>query len=128
MIKQVLIYFIVFISLYFICFYTHQYYLEKQEIVTSFSLKRMYLFHTGFSLIVCVNLLLLSTVNNMFDQLGFIYLATIVIKILFFSLIFYKSVYLAENLTKSTRISIVIPLLIFLLTEVVFVAKILNKK
>lgn len=128
MIKQLFLYGIVFVSLYFICLHFHENYIDNQNIVLSFSLEKMYLFLTGFSLLVCVNLQLLSNVNNIFEQLGFIYLSTIVIKILLFGVIFYESILIEENLSQNTRISIFIPVIIFLLTEVVFVTKILNQK
>ena len=128
MIKPIFSYFVVFISLYFISFHLHQYYLEKNEIVIAFSLEKMYIFLTGFSLLVCLNLLLLSTINNILDLLGFIYLFTIIIKIVCFSALFYESIILAENLSQNTRISIFISVFIFLLTEVIFIVKILNKK
>jgi hypothetical protein len=70
---------------------------------------------------------LFSNVNKIFEQLGFIYLVTIVLKLLLFCLIFYKSLF-AEELLFIARISLFVPMIIFLLTEAVFVAKILKKK
>ena len=102
--------------------------LEKLEIILPYSLRKVYLFHLGFSLLVCSNLQLISTVNKLSEQIGFIYLATLVLKIILFSIIFYQPIFKEENLVQSARISLLIPAIIFLLTEVIFVAKILNKR
>lgn len=128
MIKKLIIYLLTFTALYLIGFYFHENYIENKAILLPFSLQKIYLFHSGFSLMVCANLLLLSSVNKIADQLGFIYLGTILIKLLLFSIIFYKSIITNEILEFSARISLIIPLLIFLLTEAFFVIQILIKK
>ena len=128
MIKSILLYAFVFFSIFFLSFYLHEIILEKQEIILPYSLRKVYLFHLGFSLLICSNLQLLSTVNKLSEQIGFIYLATLVLKIILFSIIFYQPIFKEENLEQSARISLLIPAIIFLLTEVIFVAKTLNKR
>lgn len=128
MIKSLLIYTLVFFGLYFLGFGLHEEYIVKTNQNIPFSLKKVYQFHLGFSLLICLNFKLLSTVNKLFDQLGFIYLGTLLLKIVVFSVVFYSSVFLAENLSQFSRISLLIPTLLFLLTEAIFIAKILNKK
>lgn len=128
MIKQLLTYSIVFFLIYFIGYNLHEIFISNYEIYLPFSLNKIYLFHVGFSLLICSNFLLFSTVNKIFEQLGFIYLVTIVLKIILFCIFFYKSIFTVENLSFSARISLFIPMIIFLLTEAFFVAKILMKK
>ena len=128
MIKSIFVFSVVFFFLFLISFSIHEYYIDNQEIVLPFSLKKVYLFHLGFSLLICTNFLLLSTVHKIFEQLGFIYLGTIVLKLILFSLIFYKSIFTEEELTFAARISLFIPMIVFLSTEAFFVVKILNKK
>jgi hypothetical protein len=128
MIKSIFLYAFVFFTMFFLSLFLHEYYLEKQAIVLPFSLKKVYLFHLGFSLLICTNFLLFSTVDKIFEQLGFIYLATIVLKLIFFCIIFYNPIFTKANLSFSSRVSLFIPMLIFLLTEAVFVAKILMKR
>jgi hypothetical protein len=128
MIKSIITYFFVFFSVFFLSFYFHENYLDNQEVILPFSLKKVYLFHFGFSLLICTNFLLFSTVDKIFEQLGFIYLATLVLKIILFCIIFYQSIFKEEELSQIARISLFIPSIIFLLTEAIFVAKILNKK
>ena len=128
MIKDILLYSVVFFFLFLVSFSLHEFYIENQHIILPFSLRKVYIFHLGFSLIICINFLVFSTVDKVFEQLGFIYLGTIVLKLLLFCLIFYKSIFTEEGLPFSARFSLFIPMIIFLLTEVVFVAKIIKKK
>lgn len=128
MIKNLFLYTLVFFVLYFFSHFLHQSFIEKQKIILPFSLQKVYLFHTGFSLLVCMNLLLFSNVNKIIDQLGFIYLGTILLKLVLFSLLFYSSTIINDSLVLSARISLLIPLIIFLLTEAFFVSKILKRK
>ncbi|MDX6745596.1 DUF6168 family protein [Polaribacter sp. PL03] len=128
MIKSIINTLLAFIILAIVGFYIHTFILENEGIITPFSIKKLYLFHAGFSILVCVNLQLLSTVNKISEQLGFIYLGTLLLKIMLFSATFYNVLIKGENLAIATKISLLIPTFIFLLTEVFFVSKILNKK
>lgn len=128
MIKTIFLYSFIFFTLFFISFSLHNYFLEENQVLLPFSLKKVYLFHLGFSMLICINFKLLSSVNKIADQLGFIYLGTLLLKIVLFSIIFYQSIFTEEELSKISRISLLIPALIFLLTEAIFVAKILNKR
>lgn len=128
MIKNIFLFTLVFFSLFIISFFLHQYYIENSDILLPFSLKKIYLFHFCFSLLICTNFLLLSTVDKIFEQLGFIYLATIAFKLILFCIIFYNPIFTEENLSFISRLSLFIPMIIFLLTEAIFVAKILKKR
>lgn len=128
MIKTIFLYSFIFFTLFYISFSLHNYFLEENQVLLPFSLKKVYLFHLGFSMLICINFKLLSSVNKIADQLGFIYLGTLLLKIVLFSIIFYQSIFTEEELSKISRISMLIPALIFLLTEAIFVAKILNKR
>ncbi|MFY9243802.1 MAG: DUF6168 family protein [Polaribacter sp.] len=128
MIKSILIYSLVFFILYAVGYNLHLIILQKNEIYLPFSLQKIYLFHLGFSMLICINFRLFSSVDKIFQQLGFIYLATLVLKIILFTAIFYKSIFTEENMAFSVRISLLIPAIIFLLTEAFFIARILTKK
>jgi hypothetical protein len=78
--------------------------------------------------VICINFLIFSTKEKVFEQLGFIYLGTILLKLTLFSIIFYKSIFAEEGLTFNARISLFIPMIVFLLTEAIFVARILKKE
>jgi len=128
MIKTISIYTFVFFSLFMISLFLHESMMEKQAIILPYSLRKVYLFHLSFSLLICVNFKLFSTVDKIFEQLGFIYLGTLLLKIILFYAIFYRAIFADENLTQTARLSLFLPLIIFLLTEVIFVAKVLVKK
>lgn len=128
MTKQIFFQILIFFGLFLVGFQLHEFILKKLELETAFSLKKVYLFHLGFSLLICINFSFFSTVDKIFQQLGFIYLVAIFLKIVVFSIIFYNPIFNQENLDFASRISLFIPLIIFLLTEAFFVAKILNKK
>lgn len=117
-----------FITLYFVLQNIHGYLLEKNAISLPYSLEKVYLFNTGFSILVCVNVLLLSTVNKFKEQLGFVYLIALFAKIILFSATFYKSIVKVDEMQMVAKISILVPLLIFLLTEIIFIAKQINQK
>lgn len=117
-----------FTILYFVLQNIHSSLLAKKEIYLAFSLEKIYLFNAGFSALVCINILLLSTVNKFKEQLGFIYLVTLFAKIILFSATFYKSIIKVDEMQMVEKLSMLFPLLIFLLTEIIFIAKLINQK
>lgn len=127
MIRQILVYMVVFGLLFFLGEYIHTYSIQQQEIDLGFSLQKMYGFHAFFSLQLCIVFLLLSENKKISPQLGFIYLATFVIKIVLFCIVFYDPLFTAETLMTAQRLSLFIPMIIFLAAEAYFIVKILNK-
>lgn len=128
MLKKILLYFLTFGLLFFLGISTHSTILESQNINLNFSLFNVYLFHAVFSFFVCTILSIIALRDRWFDQLGFVYLAVLVIKIGAFYGVFYKSIFSLENLDKTDSVSLMIPVGVFLITEVFFIAKILNTK
>ena len=118
---------LIFLILFFVSFHTHAFLLEKTGIELPFNLQKIYLFHAVFSTVLCVNFALFSNVDKVFQQISFIYLVTIVLKIILFSTFFYKPIFAEESLTNPQAISLLVPLFLFLLTEAFFVVQILNK-
>lgn len=127
MTKSIIAYATIFFCTFIISFSLHEYLLDVRQIILPFSLKKVYLFNLGFSLIICTNFVAISRVEKIFDQLGYIYLGTILLKLITFIAIFYKSIITEEILPFITRISLLIPMIIFLLIEAIIVAKILKK-
>ena len=125
--NKIIICLFVFFTLFFIGFNLHGLILEKLALELPFNLRKTYLFHAGFSSLVCVNLIAFSNVDKVFEQLGFIYLISLFLKIILYCIVFNKSILTEYNLTKIEAISQLIPMVVFLLTEVIFVSKILNK-
>lgn len=128
MIKSIVGFTFIFFFLFLVSLSLHELYLENKQLILPFSLQKVYLFHLVFSLVICSNFLVFSTATKVFEQLGFIYLGTILLKLILFSIIFHKTIFSEEGLPFSARLSLFIPMLVFLLTETVFVTKILKKK
>ena len=128
MVRSILVYSVIFFTLFLVCFPLHNYILDTKDIILPFSLKKVYLFHLAFSTVICVNFLIFSTKEKILEQLGFIYLGTILLKLTLFSIIFYKPIFGQEGLPLNARISLFIPMIIFLLAETFLVAKILKKE
>lgn len=128
MIKNSIKYTIVFGVLFFLGFFLHRNWIDNANISLPFSLKEIYIFHAVFSLIICVLFTILAQKDKLFEQLGFIYLGVLVFKITFFCMVFYDPVFTVEKLTKKQSLSLLIPIAIFLIAEVYFIAEILNKK
>jgi len=127
MIKDFIKYVVVFGVFYVLGLHIHMYMLEEKSINLIFSLQSIYLFHLLFSLVVCVVFNILSNNKKILEQLGYIYLGVLLLKIIVFSIIFYNPVFTTENLTKTQSISLLIPIAIFLTIEVFFIVRIIGK-
>ena len=126
MVKNLVTYILIFAIVGVSTYLLHNNFIEEKNISLPFSLKKVYLFFVLFSLVICFLFKVGSVINKIKEQLGFIYLGTIIFKIIVFAVIFYKSVF-EVDLTNAQRIALIIPMAIFLFIEVFFVAKILNK-
>jgi hypothetical protein len=126
MVKNLITYILIFTIVGVSTYLLHNNFIEEKNISLPFSLKKVYLFFVLFSLVICFLFKVGSVINKIKEQLGFIYLGTIIFKITVFTVIFYKSVFTVD-LTNAQRIALIIPMSIFLFIEVFFVAKILNK-
>ena len=127
MLKNSITYVIAFALLGFLGFITHNFYTEEYQINLPFSLLKVYVFFAVFSLIICLLLNILSTVKKMENQIGLYYLASIFLKLPIFGATFYNSIF-KITLNTNQRLSLVIPMMVFLAVEVFFIAKILSKK
>ena len=128
MLKRTLIYALTFIALFLLGYYSHKAIIEAKQLPLVFSLQKSYLFHAIFSFLICVIFAFLSLKDKLFQQLGFIYLGALTLKIILFCIVFYNPIITASDLSKTDSISLLIPIAIFLITEVYFIAKILNRK
>lgn len=126
MIKRVLYFIVAIILLFLISYTTHDYILNLREIDLSYSLFSVYSFHVIATIIVYVSLEVLA--DNLPNEAGYGYLALMLLKIGFFLLIFQDTVFPEEKLIKLERVSLVIPLFLFLATEAIVVSKLLNSK
>ena len=126
MIKRILYFLAAIVILFAVSYFPHNYTLHLKETQLSFSLLSVYLFHVIAALIVYSIVEFIA--EKLPNQAGYVYLASIFLKIGFFVLIFQASVFANEQLSKPDRISLVIPLFLFLIVEAIAVSKLLNNK
>ncbi|WP_299834238.1 DUF6168 family protein [uncultured Tenacibaculum sp.] len=124
MIKRILIFTVTLILLFLLSYFTNAYLVK--ELTFSFSLLQVYLFHVIAAFIVYGIIEFVASILP--NQAGYAYLASIFIKIGLFVLIFNGSVFAKENLSRPERLSLVVPLFLFLITEAVAISKLLNTK
>lgn len=127
MIKSILQYLLVFLLIGIGNFNLHQFWLYHYDYDLSFKLKPVYVFFFVSSLFILIGLELLSRTTKYKPQIGFLYLATLLIKIVLFTIIFYNPIFNDNELTKKDSLNLLIPLIFSLFLEVFYLSKILNK-
>ncbi len=127
MIKTLALYLLFFGLLFGVSINIHLYVLGDNINDVRFSLVQVYLFHAVFSFLLCSIFRILSGLKKWQEQLGFLYLGALVFKLIAFSVLFSTSLFGNELLTFLERISMLIPVFVFLLPEVYFISKILMK-
>ncbi|CAM1358465.1 conserved membrane protein of unknown function [Tenacibaculum soleae] len=126
MIKRILYLILTVIVLFLVSYSVHEYVLTLKEVNLPYSLLSIYIFHVIATIIIYVSLEFLA--DNLPNEAGYGYLAFMLLKIGFFLLIFQDTVFGEEKLVKLEKVSLVIPLFIFLATEAIVVSKLLNNK
>jgi len=109
-------------------FFLHQLLLVDGNSDFNMLLRKAYIFHLVFSSSVIIVFHLLSSNEKIFPQLGFIYIALLVFKIAAFTAMCYPQLMGDQYLPRFERASLLIPVFVFLVLEVFFVSKILQRK
>jgi len=117
------VYSISFILLSLIGYYTHIFLFPNITIESPIPLSKVYAFFTGYALAVCVQLLVLSKTEKFKDQLGFLYLVSIVLKMILFFVAFRKQIFTEGSFTNTEGINLLIPIVLTLFLEVFFMRK-----
>ena len=128
MIKQIVQYIVVFILVGTTSFFLHQFLLQDDNLSFNRLLQEAYIFHFIFSLSVIVTFQLFSKNEKFFAQLGFIYMGTLVFKIVAYTAMCYPQLMGDQYLPRFYRASLLIPVFVFLGLEVFFVSKILERR
>lgn len=126
MIKLLGVYSVSFLLVSLIGYYSHIFLFPKITIESPIALSRVYAFFSVFALAVCVQLLVLSKTEKFKDQVGFLYLVSIVLKMILFFVVFYKQIFTGEALTNTEGINLLIPIALTLFLEVFFIRKLLK--
>lgn len=128
MIKRIVSYFIICALAFIIGFLVHDLILNSLAITLPFILWRIYFFQAVFTLSLCILFDFIQLkVPKLSDQLGFLYLGSMVFKITVFCVIFNGILFSSLVLTKADSLSMLIPIFIFLAIEVLIIVKILNR-
>jgi len=125
MIKRIIYFVTAIIILFIISYPLHNYVVLSNEISLSYSLFSIYLFHIISA--ITIYIIVEMVANFVPSQAGYAYLASVFLKLGFFVLIFKNPVF-TEDLSKPERLSLVIPLFLFLISEALGTAKLLNSK
>lgn len=104
-------------------YYFHTEILETLANSSPLSLYKVYLFNFIFSLFLCIGAVMLSYNKKYSDQIGFLYLASVVLKMIFFFLVFYKPIFKAEAFTNAQTYNLLIPIVLFIIFEVILIGK-----
>ena len=128
MLKKILFYIVVFLFVGATFYLAHVFLLgENQEDFIPL-LQKDYIFHVSFSLVLVIVFQLLASNPKFFEQLGFLYMGALVFKIVIFAILFYPQLLGDILLSRFYRVSLLIPVIVFLPLEVIFISKIMNGK
>ena len=127
MIKTLSTYLVVHVFLFVLGFYLHQHLIGGHKNVMPFTLERVYIFNSLASFLICVSIFGVSKVEYLKNQLGFLYLGLFIFKLLIFASVFSSFFQEREQLALITKLSLLIPTLIFIAVELFFTVKILGK-
>ncbi|MFD0992672.1 DUF6168 family protein [Tenacibaculum geojense] len=126
MTKRITIFVATVMLLFFIGYFSHNFILTNNNIITNFNPLYMYIFHAIACLIVYILVELVLTILP--NETGYLYLALTMIKLGVFVLIFQNQIFSETKLTGADKSVIIIPLFLFLITETAAVVNILNNK
>ena len=125
MFKRIILFTGALIASFIVLFFLHEKVLEELGLQLNYSLLNVYLFFVISSIIVYIFVEVI--LEYIPQQAGYAYLMSMMIKLGIFMLIFNSAIFTEEKLEMFKRISIVIPMFIFLIIEAVGVSKQLMK-
>lgn len=127
--KKILRYTLLCSLVFVIGYAVHSAILNYFDVQHPFTLWKIYLFQCLATLILCSSFEIISQKSTKYsDQLGFLYLGAMVLKVLLFCVFFSAILFSDPALSKLDSISLLIPIFLFLFLEVIIVVNILNKK
>lgn len=128
MIKSFLLYLVTFALLFSVSFAIHTSVLSSGDYSLRFEILPLYWFFSMVSLLFCCLFKVFSNIKKTEEQLGFMYLFTLVLKIIFFVVFFNSSILKLPNLTKIESLNLLIPFFVFLVLEIYFITSLLGER
>ena len=126
MTKFLLKYSIVFVLVMFMGYGFFYYFSQSITQEIRLSPLALFTFHTIFSLFLCITLAKLRTTQKFAEQVGFIYLGSVFIKVVLFSVLFRNTFFSEIPFTNIETINLLIPLFLGLFFEVFFLSRLLG--
>ncbi|MDO6674468.1 DUF6168 family protein [Tenacibaculum sp. 1B UA] len=126
MIKRIIIFTLVVLTLSALGFFLNDFFVEKNDISLTFSLLSIYIFNAIASLVIYISVEVV--VNYLPNETGYLYLGLMLVKFGVFILLYQDSIFSETGLTKPEKISILVPILTFLFVEAAGVSKLLNNR
>ncbi len=123
-IKRIGIYFLIAFVLFGVGFWINLNLIQHNGLPTQLPLLQVYLFHVLFSILIYVICELVYLALP--AQVGYAFLASVFLKMGFFVLIFKNSLFGEVELAMFERVSLIVPLFLFLLLEAIALARLLN--
>lgn len=125
-IKRIGVYFLIAFGLFVVGYWSNTSIISHYDAETSLPLLQVYVFHALFSVMVYAICELVYLALP--AQVGYAFLASVFLKMGFFVLIFKNSLFGEIDLKMLERVSLIVPLFLFLLLEAVAIAGLLNKE
>ncbi|WP_369008825.1 DUF6168 family protein [Muricauda sp. TY007] len=117
----------VFILSFILTYLLHAYLIGCNPFFKNCALFKPYVFLLSFTLLVVIVFLILAQVKKLKDQLGFIYLATLVLKLLLFVVVFQNYFFGDIAETEINKGHFLIPVFLGLGCEVFFLSQLLKR-
>lgn len=128
MVKKLLLYIGLAILVFSVTYFSHAAILSSFGVKHPYDLRSIYIFQVLVSLTLVISFeLLVSFTDQYKDQLGFLYLGFMAVKIMLFCIIFREVLFYSVVLTKVDSLSLLVPIFIFIFYEVLIIVKILNR-
>ena len=119
---------LIIVALGVVFYFLHLGVLDLLDIELPYNLFNFYLFGAISSLIICLTFITLpELLPELHDKLGFMFLFSIFAKLFLLALIFKNLLFSDTVFTRMERLSMLIPIFIFLIYEVLVIVKILKK-
>ena len=115
-------------ALVVITYLIHKTAVARLDLVHPYDLRAVYIFQAVASVLLVIAFELVATFSGQFkDQLGFLYLGSIALKMMLFCIVFREVLFSSVAMSKEDSLSLLIPIFIFLFYEVLILVKILNR-
>ena len=124
--RRAIFWVLIFGILGLVCNQFHSYFLDSVSVELPFPLLSVYLFHASFSIVLCIGFLSMYQMEKFKNQIGFLYMASVVVKAILFCIIFSNYLFKEGSFTRIEAASLLIPLFLFLFFEVFFITKLLK--